>query len=97
MRREIGTSMMVTVKGRCPVPPTVDEYGVGFACWPRPTDEEVAALAAVLLTTPEPSAEPPRLQTSLSRWALAGRRDAHQGLFPRPADGVGWKRRDRHG
>ncbi len=97
MRHEIGTSVIVTVKGRCPVPPTVNEHGVCCACWPRPTDEEVAALAIVLLAPAEPSAEPARGQASPSRWALAGRRDAHQELTARPLDRFGWKRRDRHG
>ena len=63
---------------------------------PPASDEEVAAIVAALAMREEdhPSPEP---TTSISRWALAGRRQATRGIHAGPASGWGRQRRGRDG
>jgi len=59
-----------------------------LSVWPQPSDEEAAALVAVLLAaTPNP--DPARPDRSPSRWAMAGRRAALHRIVGGPAAGWG--------
>ena len=95
MRIETESAVEPHVQNRAPS--VAGSNDLARACWPRPTAEEVAALAAVLLAPPDASAEPSGGQVSPSRWAMAGRQEAHHRVTRRLADGSDWRRRDRYG